>query len=559
MSDVYVAFVRDDQSYAEALAVALQGSGFTVSRSSSVVEAIGQCSAIVVLWTPAAARSKLFIDAADRAFRAGKMVLARMGQDPLPPMFTGVEIHSLARWSGDPESPEIDSIVFAVNRLVSRGRGRPGAPGAESPPEPTSSRGVVHQFPGGSAAVRAPREATQAYPMPQPTDPLTEEAAYWRRIQNATDINEFYAYLDRYGRNGTFAELAEARVRALSQRPAPRAPGPGMNPGGMPMNSGMGGLNPAMGGGMTGMPPQPMPAPMPQPMQAPPINRGGFNMSPPVARQQPAARTEAPPPPRSRAVDPPEDERRSGGGGRAFMLLIFVAIMLGGGYYIYSQLRGPEPTAISSEDSIENWTPPEGSPADPEPAAGDDRQASAGSARAPVPPRPAPDRRRVAATEPEPEPPPPAPVFRTLPAAPAPATAPPPTVSEAANDLQRDVGPALPAPTPVQVAPAPPPAPAVQPASVRPRWARRPTERDLRDAYPAAASRLNVEGRVVLDCLIGTDLAIRCRARSETPAGYGFATAALRVAQEFRAAPTLQDGRPAAGERAQVTLVFKPE
>ena len=42
MSDVYVAFVRDDQSYAEALAVALQGSGFTVSRSPSVVEAIDE-------------------------------------------------------------------------------------------------------------------------------------------------------------------------------------------------------------------------------------------------------------------------------------------------------------------------------------------------------------------------------------------------------------------------------------------------------------------------------------------------------------------------------------
>ena len=83
--------------------------------------------------------------------------------------------------------------------------------------------------------------------------------------------------------------------------------------------------------------------------------------------------------------------------------------------------------------------------------------------------------------------------------------------------------------------------------------------RDLAGAYPAAAQRRNVEGRVSLDCLIGNDLAIRCRTLSETPSGYGFAAAALRVSQRFRAAPTLEDGRAAAGERAQVTLVFKPQ
>lgn len=73
------------------------------------------------------------------------------------------------------------------------------------------------------------------------------------------------------------------------------------------------------------------------------------------------------------------------------------------------------------------------------------------------------------------------------------------------------------------------------------------------------AQRRNVEGRVVLDCLIGTDLAVRCRALSETPSGYGFAAAALQVAQQFRSAPTLDDGRPAAGERTTVSLVFKSE
>ena len=284
MADVYVAFVRDDQSYAEALAVALQGSDFTVSRSASVVEAIDECGAIVVLWTPAAARSKLFVDAADRAFRSGKMVLARMGNDPLPQMFAGVEAHSLARWSGDPESPEIDDIVFHVNRLVSRTR-----PRGEASPDPAQAqgreRGVVHRFPAGGGGMRAAARPMEAPPQPRqpapqpyaaPADPLAEEAAYWRQIQHSTNPGDFYAYLERYGRDGTFAELAEQRMRGLSPRPGARPAAPM---------------------------PQPMPQPMAPPLQPqgfsqgqpqlhnqmqPPMQRGGFSMTPPPSRAAPA-------------------------------------------------------------------------------------------------------------------------------------------------------------------------------------------------------------------------------------------------------------------------------
>ncbi len=547
MADVYVAFVRDDQSYAEALAVALQGSGFTVSRSASVVEAIDECGAIIVLWTPAAARSKLFVDAADRAFRSGKMVMARMGAEPLPQMFAGVEAHSLARWSGDPESPEIDDIVFHVDRLVSRTRLRAGG---EAPPETGHAqqreRGVVHRFPaggGGGGAMRAaarPMEApAQRAPAPQPyqasADPLAEEAAYWRRIQHSNDPNEFYAYMERYGRNGTFAELAEQRMRSLAPRPAPRsAP---------PMSA-------------------PMPAPMPPPMQQhghghrpPPVQRGGFSMNPPMPRPAPnQAQPRLDPHPARTRVEPDISSPSQGGGGvRGLMFLIFLAMIGGGGFYVYQQLQGPAPAAV--ENAEEPWTPPAGTPAEPDTSLAAATERAAAPTVAAAPQRMVAERRQQPKQVEAPEPPPPPPIFRTLPASP------PPTPASAAvtDDLQRDVGPTV-AAAPIQVAAAPVQVlPAAAPRTVRPRWAQRPSARDMQGAYPASAQRRSVQGRVVLDCLIGTDLAIRCRSISETPAGYGFATAALRVAQQFRAGPTLEDGRPAAGERAQVVLVFKPE
>lgn len=576
MSDVYVAFVRDDQSYAEALAVALQGSGFTVSRSASVVEAIGECAAIVVLWTPAAARSKLFVDAADRAFRSGKMVLARMGSDPLPAMFTGVEAHPLARWSGDPESPDVDPVVFHVDRLVSRARLASGArPQAEDRPQATP-RGVVHHFPSGGAATARARPMEQPQPQQRmdsaprvasPADPLAEEASFWRQIQHSNNPGDFYAYLERYGRQGAFAELAETRIQQLSPRsapapapqppsyqPSPYPPQQSYQPSPGPVSRGPG---PGHGGGH---------GPGPGP--------GGFSMQPPVARPMPRPQPQAPAQPRldphpARArVEPPAaaPPRESGGGGgmRGLALIVFLTVVGGGGFYIYQQFRGPESAPAPSADST--WEEPVASsnPADDGAAAvagGDANQIAGGGASRTEPSPTRPTQRASAATPPPVDGPTPEPVFRTLPAAtPPPATRAPATVGdpESAAALLRDI-----APAPVSVTTPTIQPPATQPAAVarppsRPRWAQRASGRDLTENYPAAAARRSVEGRVVLDCLIGADLAIRCRATSETPTGYGFAAAALRVAQKYRSAPTMEDGRPAAGERTSIAISFKP-
>lgn len=570
MSDVYVAFVRDDQPFAEALAVALQGSGFTVSRSSSVVDAIGECAAIVVLWTPAAARSKLFVDAADRAFRSGKMVLARMGSDPLPPMFAGTEAHTLSRWTGDPESQDIDPIVFHVDRLVSRARMTGGGrPVPEQPEAAQPPRGVVHRFPSGGAATARARPVEQPQPTmaraAAPADPLAEEASYWRQIQHSNNPGDFYAYLERFGRGGTFAELAEARINALGARsaPAPHQPAAYQPPQQPPMQA----------------PPPYQPQYQPQQPQHPPtgpVARGGFNMQPPP-QARPAPRP-APQPPRldphpARArVEPPAavaPRETRGGGMRGIAFLIFLAIVGGGGFYVYQQFRGPAGEQV--ETSADEWLEPAAStnPADDGAPTDAGYATNAASATAPVPG----PTRREPATQRQPErtasaPPPvedgptPQPILRTIPAAPA---APPPpraptTVGdpEAASALLRDVAP----PPLATTAPAPPPVttpstPAVRPPS-RPRWAQRASARDLASAYPEAAARRNMEGRVVLDCLIGADLAIRCRATSETPGGYGFAAAALRVAQKYRAQPTMEDGRPAAGERTTIAINFRP-
>lgn len=75
--------------------------------------------------------------------------------------------------------------------------------------------------------------------------------------------------------------------------------------------------------------------------------------------------------------------------------------------------------------------------------------------------------------------------------------------------------------------------------------------------YPPAAIRNGVEGRAMLECLVGETGYLRCAVTEDSPEGAGFGDAALRVSTEFRVAPTQADGAPTAGRRLRRTIVFR--
>jgi len=78
-----------------------------------------------------------------------------------------------------------------------------------------------------------------------------------------------------------------------------------------------------------------------------------------------------------------------------------------------------------------------------------------------------------------------------------------------------------------------------------PRWIERP--RDLARYYPRRAIGRDVEGSVVLDCLVSTQGRLTCDVLSETPANFGFGEAALRIAADHRMAPATRDGAAVEG------------
>lgn len=90
----------------------------------------------------------------------------------------------------------------------------------------------------------------------------------------------------------------------------------------------------------------------------------------------------------------------------------------------------------------------------------------------------------------------------------------------------------------------------------RPRWLQQP--RDLARYYPRRAIPREIEGEVLLDCLVSTTGALNCAVLSETPQNWGFGEAALRIARDHRMVPATRDGRPVEG-RYRMRVPFELE
>lgn len=151
---------------------------------------------------------------------------------------------------------------------------------------------------------------------------------------------------------------------------------------------------------------------------------------------------------------------------------------------------------------------------------------------------------KVEIEEKEKPPPPPPPPDRPPPPPPPEMRVPPPDLS------------APPTPTPIPVAVDPPPAPPTPSIITNPQWLERPSGRDFERYYPPRALERGQEGRVNLACVVAADGRISCTVTSESPEGWGFGEAAIRISRHFRMSPQTRDGVATSGGRVNVPIRF---
>src|SRR5690606_20656842 len=347
----------------------------------------------------------------------------------------------------------------------------------------------------------APRPAPP--PAPAPRDQLGSEAEHWRAIRNSRDPAVFLDYLTRYGADGAFADVAELRLKQLTESSA-QAPAPAPR------------LDPPAARRAAEPPPQRRPEP-------PPPRRIDPASLPPV----PGARRREPPPPsyepryeRVEAREPPP--KAEGGALRAFILIALLGgAALAGGLYFGGNMGGNR-----AEDTAELAAPPVQVGGDTESGGVSDSTPFSEAAR----PGPA---QTAARREPLPQPERPRGEPQRAPAqAPAPTTT---TVAATNTPPQSVGGPVSLSPgasTPPETIPsapvplAPPPAteqPTTIPAATTPQrpppqgavsFTQRPSARRISDVYPSRALRDGVGGRVSLDCTVLASLALTCSVAS---------------------------------------------
>lgn len=474
-------------------------------------------------------------------------------------------------------------------------------PAYDPPPAPRA--------PNAGRRAAAPPAAPQRRPEPaRGQDAVAAEAQNWAAIRHSRDPEDFLRHLADFGEDGAFAELAqmklaeleaEARRRSKSSAQAARQ----STQGGPPVR-----LDP---------PRAPQPAPQargPAPRQArpqqprtpsltdyaqPPAPRGGpppaafepIRNERPPARQQPR-REPAPQAWRDGGRDeryverrPPPAAPRAGGG--ALRLVVLIAILgagaLAAGLFAGDRLGGLGllgPSSQTASGPGDDWETAEGTGAgsvgaedardvasasiDPPESLGPATQESRANRGGPEPVADSAPTPRTAPPEPPRERPQPQPaaatVSTTAPASGSPSeafTAPPITAPPqelttlAPPPTEEQMRSASVEPPRRATPPAPPPrAPQVV-------WASRPSASRVNDFFPQRALRQDRGGRVELDCLLDAGGVPRCAVARETPAGFGFGSAAIRASSQFRAAPTLDDGTPSAGAQTRLTIVFQ--
>lgn len=116
-----------------------------------------------------------------------------------------------------------------------------------------------------------------------------------------------------------------------------------------------------------------------------------------------------------------------------------------------------------------------------------------------------------------------------------------------------------------RIAPPPPPQqlsrvvpPPAADIITQPEWVRRPNSETVSRFYPSQAMQRGIEGSTRLSCRVNVSgRLVGCIVLSETPSGYGFGAAAIRLVSTLRMRPMLRNGEPVDGGMVTIPIQWR--
>ncbi len=145
MSRIFVSYARPTVDQARLIAQTLRGAGHEVwiddellahrSFTDAIAEQLDAADAVVVVWSPEAAKSEWVRAEASRARTANKLVQVRVAHCELPMPYDQIHCVDLSGWSGNFERRQWRSVLDSIAAVTRRRTAAAPAPASRSPVE----------------------------------------------------------------------------------------------------------------------------------------------------------------------------------------------------------------------------------------------------------------------------------------------------------------------------------------------------------------------------------------------------------------------------------------
>jgi len=128
MADIFVSYARPDEGQAVRVADVLRSAGFNVWRDDElpahrayadvIDERLKTAAAVVVLWSPEAAKSQWVRAEADAARLAGKLIQATLDGSIPPLPFNQIHCADLKDWNGAADAPGWQKLAASLEAIA---------------------------------------------------------------------------------------------------------------------------------------------------------------------------------------------------------------------------------------------------------------------------------------------------------------------------------------------------------------------------------------------------------------------------------------------------------